>query len=218
MTASRPCRPTSWLRSSAPASPVILVDGDLRRPMVAASLGLVEGVGLTDVLTGKIGIEDALQRIPGHDGLRVLAAGPVPPNPSELLGSQAMRNLLARLSQDSIVVIDAPPLLPVTDGAILAARTDGALIVISSGKTKDHHLESALEHLNRVDAKTLGVIVNRVPQKRKVLGYGTYGSYGGYGSYGSYGGYASRTEKKESKAVTKAARRDQQPKRRLTRK
>ncbi|GGD15092.1 polysaccharide biosynthesis tyrosine autokinase [Nocardioides daphniae] len=197
---------------------VILVDGDLRRPMVAASLGLVEGVGLTDVLTGKIGIEDALQRIPGHDGLRVLAAGPVPPNPSELLGSQAMRNLLARLSQDSIVVIDAPPLLPVTDGAILAARTDGALIVISSGKTKDHHLESALEHLNRVDAKTLGVIVNRVPQKRKVLGYGTYGSYGGYGSYGSYGGYASRTEKKESKAVTKAARRDQQPKRRLTRK
>lgn len=163
--------------------PVVLVDGDLRRPMVASTLGLVEEVGLTDVLTGKISLEEALQRVPGHDNLLVLAAGAIPPNPSELLGSQAMRNLLARLSQEAIVVIDAPPLLPVTDGAILAARTDGALVVISSGKTRDHHLESALEHLNQVDAKTLGVIINREPQRSKIMGYG-YGY--GYGTYGTY--------------------------------
>lgn len=160
--------------------PVVLVDGDLRRPMVASGLGLVEGVGLTDVLTGKIAVEDALQRIPGHDNLRVLAAGSIPPNPSELLGSQAMRNLLARLSQHAMVVVDAPPLLPVTDGAILAARTDGALVVISVNKTKDHQLESALEHLDHVDAKTLGVIVNRVPRSRKTDAYGSYGGYGEY--------------------------------------
>lgn len=182
--------------------PVVLVDGDLRRPMVASTLGLVEGVGLTDVLTGKITVEEALQRLPGHPNMRVLAAGPIPPNPSELLGSQAMRNLLTKLSQEAIVVVDAPPLLPVTDGAILAARTDGALVVISSGKTRDHQLESALEHLQRVDAKTLGIIVNKVPHKRKVIGYGSYGSYGNYGAYGS----------KQPKVQKEAA-----PKRRLTR-
>lgn len=188
--------------------PVVLVDGDLRRPMVASSLGLVEGVGLTDVLTGKITVEEALQRIPGHDNLRVLAAGSIPPNPSELLGSQAMRNLLARLSQSAMVVIDAPPLLPVTDGAILAARTDGALIVISANKTKDHHLESALESLDQVDARTLGVIVNRIPKRAKVMGYGTYGTYGGYGTYGSYYTSADQTKlgKKSKRRGSRAAK------------
>lgn len=188
--------------------PVVLVDGDLRRPMVASTLGLVDGVGITDVLTGKISLDEALQRVPGHDGLRVLAAGPIPPNPSELLGSQAMRNLLARLSQDAIVVIDAPPLLPVTDGAILSARTDGALVVLSSGKTRDHHLETALEHLERVDARTLGVILNREPQRKGVFGYG-YGY--GYG-YGAYGGYT--PEAKEPRGDRKEAA---APKRRLSR-
>ena len=171
--------------------------------MVASSLGLVEGVGLTDVLTGKITIEEALQRIPGHDNLRVLAAGSRPPNPSELLGSQAMRNLLARLSQHAMVVIDAPPLLPVTDGAILAARTDGALVVISANKTKDHHLESALEHLDQVDAKKLGVIVNRVPRRAKLDAYTAYGSYGGYGGYLSNSSPTSPAPKRRLSRATK---------------
>ena len=113
-----------------------------------------------------------------------------------------MRNLLARLSQAAIVVIDAPPLLPVTDGAILAARTDGALVVISSGKTRDHHLEQAMEHLERVDAKTLGLIINREPQRKGVFGYG-YGY--GYG-YGAAPAKATRTDRK-----------DGTPKRRLSR-
>ena len=182
--------------------PVVLLDGDLRRPSVASSLGLAEGVGLTDVLTGKLSVEEALQRVPGHDNLRVLAAGSIPPNPSELLGSQAMKNLIARLSQTAMVVIDAPPLLPVTDGAILAAHTDGVLVVISANKTRDHHLEGALESLDQVDARTLGVIVNRVPSRGRIAGYGNYGGYGMYGSYGSYGAYQPPAPAAETEAET----------------
>ena len=126
---------------------VVLIDGDLRRPTVATWFGLVEGVGLTDVLAGRIPVEDALQTPAEHPNLRVLGAGAVPPNPSELLGSQVMRQLLQKLSADALVLIDAPPLLPVTDAAVLTANADGALVVVSAGKTLDTQLGSALDHL-----------------------------------------------------------------------
>jgi capsular exopolysaccharide synthesis family protein len=157
---------------------VVLVDGDLRRPMVATWFGLAEGVGLTDVLAGRIGLDEALQAPAAHPNLRVLAAGAIPPNPSELLGSQAMRTLLQKLSAQALVVVDAPPLLPVTDAAVLTAQSDGAFVVVSAGRTLDTQLASALDHLAAVDARPLGVVLNRI--SRRDAGSGYYDHYRGY--------------------------------------
>jgi capsular exopolysaccharide synthesis family protein len=164
--------------------PVTLIDGDLRRPTVAETFGLVEGAGLTDVLVGRVDVDDVAQQHPDFENLRVLAAGGTPPNPSELLGTQAMRKLLRSLARKSIVLVDAPPLLPVTDAAVLTALSDGALVVISSGKTLDTELGAALGHLDAVNGKALGVIFNRVTRNDSESGY-----------YGEYYGSTSRTTK-----------------------
>src|SRR5690606_14453620 len=114
---------------------VALVEADLRRPMLAERLGIDGAVGTTNVLIGKISLDDAL--IPyGETGLQVLPSGPVPPNPSELLQSTAMHNLLRELrDRFDVVIVDAPPLLPVTDAAVLAAQVDGAVLILRHGKT-----------------------------------------------------------------------------------
>ena len=151
--------------------PVTLLDGDLRRPNVATSFGLVEGAGLTDLLVGRVEVDDVAQTHPSLPSLRVIAAGGTPPNPSELLGSQAMRKLLRELAEDTIVIVDAPPLLPVTDAAVLAAVSDGAFIVVSSGRTLDSELGDALGHVEAVRGKTLGVIFNRVARGSTETGY-----------------------------------------------
>lgn len=158
---------------AASGQDVVLVDADLRRPSVADSLGLVEGVGLTDVLTGRVESHDALQAVSGREHLRVMAAGRVPPNPSELLGSRAMATLVEDLGKDSLVILDAPPLLPVTDAALLTANADGALVVITAGRTVDAELQTALNHLSAVRGRALGVILNKVPRR----GSGAYGGY-----------------------------------------
>lgn len=143
--------------------PVILVDADLRRPTVAKTFGLPTGAGLTDVLTGAAELEDVLQEATGDGTLQILAAGRVPPNPSELLGSQAMRTALADLAGRGLVLIDAPPLLPVTDAAVLSAATDGALVVGRCGKTTLDTVQQALQSVERVNGRALGFIINAVP-------------------------------------------------------
>lgn len=155
---------------------VVLVDGDLRRPVVAESFGLVEGAGLTDVLIGRVDFVDVAQQVAALPNLYVLAAGGIPPNPSELLGSKAMSRLLGRLADSGYtVIIDAPPLLPVTDAAVLTASADGALVVVTAGQTLDTQLGAALTSLQAVQGHTLGVVLNRVPPKSAESGY-----YGGY--------------------------------------
>ncbi len=168
---------------------VVLVDADLRRPTVATALGLAEGVGLTDVLVGRVEAEDALQQSAEHENLLVLAAGRIPPNPSELLGSQTMKTLMAKMAEGAMVVLDAPPLLPVTDAAVLTANADGALLVISAGTTIDSELATALDHLSDVNGRALGVILNKVPRKGA-----NSGSYAGYyaGDYQAVGAGSSR--------------------------
>jgi capsular exopolysaccharide synthesis family protein len=157
---------------------VTLVDGDLRRPTVAHAMGVFEDVGLTDVLVGRVGLGEVLQSHPDVPGLQVLGSGPVPPNPSELLGSQAMRTLMKDLARESIVIVDAPPLLPVTDAAVLTRSADGALVVISHGGTLDSELASALNHITTVHGRTLGIIFNRM-RRRAAAGY-YYGDYARY--------------------------------------
>lgn len=163
---------------AAAGGSVVLIDGDLRRPVVAESFGLVSGVGLTDVLAGQLTVEEALQEVSEIHNLHVLSAGRIPPNPSELLGSESMARLLAKLTESSTVVIDAPPLLPVTDAAVLTAISDGALIVISSRKTLDTQLRDSIHLIEKVQGKSLGVVFNRVTKRDANSGY--YGGYYGY--------------------------------------
>ena len=115
-----------------------------------------------------------------------MAAGRVPPNPSELLGSKAMRNLVEDLGKEALVILDAPPLLPVTDAALLTANADGALVVISAGRTVDAELNTALNHLAAVRGRALGVIMNRVPRR----GAGSYGGALGRGLRNGVGALA----------------------------
>ncbi len=156
---------------------VVLVEGDLRRPRIADYMGMEGAVGLTSVLLGRTSLDEALQ--PWGDGaLQVLASGPLPPNPSELLGSQGMQDLLRDLEQRvDIVLIDAPPLLPVTDAAVLGALTSGVVILIRSNETRREQLTRAVATVNAVGATLLGGVLNMVPTK----GPDAY-SYGyGYG-------------------------------------
>ncbi|UUZ61698.1 polysaccharide biosynthesis tyrosine autokinase [Nocardioides sp. B-3] len=135
---------------------VALIECDLRRPLIAGRLGLDDAVGTTSVLIGKISLEDALQSY-GDSGLRVPACGPIPPNPSELLQSHAMEKLLADLRSDfDVVILDAPPLLPVTDAALLSTRADGAVVVTHHGSTTRDQLAHAVDRLDSVDAKVPG--------------------------------------------------------------
>jgi len=142
---------------------VILVDGDLRRPRIGEYLGLRRPAGLTSVLAGTAPLDQALVATKNRL-LSVLPAGPVPPNPSELLGSARMLELVELLKQDSdIVVIDSPPLLPVTDAAILAQLSDGAILVAQHGTTRRDQVGRAIERLSAVDARLLGSILNKTP-------------------------------------------------------
>jgi capsular exopolysaccharide synthesis family protein len=151
---------------------VTLVDGDLRRPTVANSLAVVDGAGLTDVLVGRVTPGEVIQDHPDVPGLRVLASGAIPPNPSELLGSKAMQTLISDLAQDAMVIIDAPPLLPVTDAAVLTRSADGAIVVISHNGTLDTELSASLGHISSVHGRTLGIVFNRI---RRSAASGFYG-------------------------------------------
>lgn len=161
---------------------VALVECDLRRPLIAKRLGLDGAVGTTSVLIGKIQLADAMQSY-ADTGLDVLACGPIPPNPSELLQSNAMEKMLGELRDSyEIVILDAPPLLPVTDAALLSAQADGALVVVRHGRTTRDQLRHAIERIEAVDAKAIGVVINLAPTRRTSRGYG-YGYGYGY-SYG----------------------------------
>jgi len=159
-------------------SKVVVVDADLRRPRLADVLDIEGAAGLTDLLIGRAELEDVLQPW-GTGGLRVLPAGLVPPNPSELLGSAAMRALLELLTDEfDVVLIDAPPVLPVTDAAILSTMTAGAVMVTAARRSRRNQLQSAVANVNRV-GRVLGVVVTMVPA-RGAKGYGgVYGSYYG---------------------------------------
>ena len=157
---------------------VLLVEADLRRPRVADYLNLERSVGLTNVLAGQVEIADVLQQW-GEGGLTVLPSGSIPPNPSELLGSPRMLELLEYLKTlFDVLVIDTPPLLPVTDGAVAAAHADGAVLVVRYGKTSRGQIINAVRSLKSVDARLLGTILNMTPRK----GADGYESYG-YGYY-----------------------------------
>jgi capsular exopolysaccharide synthesis family protein len=156
---------------------VLLVEADLRRPRMADYLGIEGAVGLTSVLIGRAELADAVQHW-GDDSARldVLPSGPTPPNPSELLGSKGMAELLRELELTyDLVLIDAPPLLPVTDAAVLANVASGAVVIVRYGHTRREQLARAVESLRSVGAEVFGVVLTMTPTRGPDSYYYGYG-------------------------------------------
>jgi capsular exopolysaccharide synthesis family protein len=155
---------------------VVLVGGDMRRPMLEKYLNVIEEVGFSTVLAGRASIDDVLQKT-RFPGLTVLASGAIPPNPSELLGSLAAKKVLDELRVNfDYVVVDSTPLLAVTDAAILAAAADGVLVMARFGQTKREQLSHAVGTLEDVGAQVLGAVFTMVPSRGNAP-YSYYGSY-----------------------------------------
>ena len=189
----------SLARAMADAgSPVILIDADLRRPTVAKKLKLDAKVGLTQVLAGQVEIANAVHQL-GDSNLFVLPAGRIPPNPSELLGSDKMRQLINELSEEFIVVVDVPPLLPVTDASLLSHSVDGVILVGSIGRSHREQMTEASNILKKVNANLLGMVLNRAPRKGLGNSYYGFGYASAYVGYATYYGYGKEGDKKSSK-------------------
>lgn len=157
-------------------SRVCLIEGDLRRPRLLDYLGLEGAAGLTDVLIERATLDDVLQPY-GDAGLDVLGAGAIPPNPSELLASPAMTVTLAELAgRYDYVLIDCPPVLPVTDAVVLSTKVDGMLVLVGSTVVRKEQLDATLEALEAVDNTVLGLVLNRVGTSSST-GTGYYGYY-----------------------------------------
>ena len=170
---------------------VAIVSCDLRRPRLGQFFGLDERVGLTTVLLGRCPLQEALQPVPGIDGLTILPTGERPSDPTGVLGSQQLAWVLSQLSSMfDRVLVDSPPLLPVTDAVILSQVVDTTLLVVAAGQTRGRDLRRASEALSLVHAKTIGVVLNEVT-KSTGYGYGYgYGKRYGYGEYASTGAAA----------------------------
>jgi len=152
---------------AASGSRVCLVEADLRKPSLAGYLDLEDGVGFTTVLAGQASLDDAIQRW-GADGLDVLLSGAVPPNPSELLGSGRSLALLEALrSRYDVVIIDSPPLMPVTDAAILAQHFGGAILVVGCGRVEVRELRRSIDALEASGSAILGAVANLAPAELK---------------------------------------------------
>ncbi|WP_300681127.1 polysaccharide biosynthesis tyrosine autokinase [Nocardioides sp.] len=151
---------------------VLLVDADMRKPSIAEYCHLEQAVGLTTVLIGKAALHEVVQPW-GHPTLEVLTSGSTPPNPSQLIDSIAMHQLLGdALDSYDVIIFDAPPLLPVSDGAVLARLTDGALVVAGCHQLRRHQLVEALATLETVGARCLGVVANRTRSRTTSSYYG----------------------------------------------
>ncbi len=152
---------------------VLLIEADLRRPTLAEDFEVERVPGLSDVLAGRADLEEALRPWRSSD-LTILPSGYLPPNPSELLGSGAARRLIGKLrDRFDVVVIDTPPLLPVTDGAVLATLADGVILVVREGKTSRHQLALSAQRLQLVGARLLGTVMN-MTEGPISGGYSTY--------------------------------------------
>lgn len=186
---------TSIARALADAGePVIIIDADLRRPTIAKKFKIDSKVGLTQVLAGQVELADAVRQFEDTQ-LFILPAGRIPPNPSELLGSDKMRQLIAELSGEFTVIVDVPPVLPVTDAALLSTAVDGVVLVGSVGKTRKENLAEAANSLRKVSSNLLGIVMNRAP--RTGLGNSYYGfAYSSNSAYTSYYGNDEKSSKK----------------------
>jgi capsular exopolysaccharide synthesis family protein len=144
---------------------VVMVDCDLRRPSLHAIFGLADQPGLTTMMLNE-SLAPPLQATP-FDNVSLVAAGPLPPNPAELISSERFTRVLAAIGADAdVVLVDAPPVSAVTDATILATRVDGVLLVVDSGRTRRDPGRRAAEQLQRVGARVLGAVLTNVKAEK----------------------------------------------------
>ena len=175
-------------------SRTLLIDADLRKPMLHKLFGMEKQVGLTNVLVGKEKLESAVKRVDGMQNLDILTCGVIPPNPAELLGSLQMRELLAEAKQQyDMILIDTPPIIAVTDPSVLAGIVDGLILLIRSAVSNRDAVIHAVDQLKRVNAPLLGAILNDIQASN------VYGSYYYYYHYHYY--YGTDGEKKRKKTT-----------------
>ncbi|MBF8436575.1 CpsD/CapB family tyrosine-protein kinase [Halanaerobiaceae bacterium Z-7014] len=152
---------------------VILIDGDLRRPKVHTQLNVTSFDGVSDILSGKISFDEAL-RDNEVDNLYVIPSGAIPPNPSELISSQKMSELLDKAAEKAdIVLVDAPP-VGISDSAIIGNKVDGTIIVVHSHKTKEEQIKDAKMRLKKSNSNILGTVLNMHPIEENNKYYGGY--------------------------------------------
>ncbi|MDQ3639916.1 MAG: polysaccharide biosynthesis tyrosine autokinase, partial [Actinomycetota bacterium] len=142
---------------------VIIVSCDLRRPRIHQFFDLSNDVGFTSVLLGEVPLSAAVRPVSGDDRMRVVPSGPIPPNPAELLaGRWTVEVLTALQAEADVVLVDCPPVLPVTDSVVLSGRVDGTLLVARAGQTTRRDLANAHDLLRQVDAPIIGTVLNGV--------------------------------------------------------
>jgi succinoglycan biosynthesis transport protein ExoP len=172
----------------------LLIDADFRRPSQHRLFGKVRNVGLSNLILGDAAEGDAITSLEGMPQLSLLPSGPTPPNPSELLGSERMRELMSKLwRQFGYVILDTPPLNAVTDASILASAASATILIAEQGRTTWPALTHAKQTLDRVNANTIGVVLNKVRASAGSYYYG-YGNYG----LGSPNGEALRARETEA--------------------
>ncbi|MEJ3403895.1 polysaccharide biosynthesis tyrosine autokinase [Rathayibacter sp. YIM 133350] len=162
-------------------SRVVVVDADLRRPRIAPLLGIGHAVGLSEYLTGAVGLNEITHRVQGQEVV-VIPAGAVPSNPSELLGSDAFRALLAELgTKFDYVLVDAPPVLAVTDAVLLSASVGAVVVVVGAGKSRKADVTRTLSTLRDAGAPVLGIVATMLPRESgyDATSYVAYGSLTG---------------------------------------
>lgn len=164
---------------------VLLLDADMRRPNLHKRLGITNRVGLSDLIRGRMSLNEVVQFSKDIKNLHVVTSGSLPPNPADLISSQKMATIIQTLrARYDMVVIDTPPAI-VSDAQILSTKSDGVIYVIRPGKTRTIAVKTPLEEFYRVGAKVIGVVMNRIPRNR--------GYY--YGGYDYYAPKAAKSEK-----------------------
>lgn len=161
---------------------VLLIDCDMRNPTVHKNFNLSNKVGLSSCISMGTALSDAVQKT-SIEGLYALTGGVIPPNPSELLGSEQMKNVLQRAKEQyDYVLIDTPPVMPVTDALIVSRFVDGMILVIASAEIKVEMARDVKNQLQHAGANILGVVLNKVRSEHHGYGYGYYYYYGSKGA------------------------------------
>lgn len=151
---------------------VVLVDADLRRPMLHQIFNLDNERGLTTVMMDESALASPPLQKTGIDGLSVLTSGPLPPNPADLMGSRRMEEVIVELVERADqVLFDTPPVVAVTDAAVLATKVDGVLLVISAGQTRREYARTAVQRLEQINARLVGTVLTNVEMGAGFKGY-----------------------------------------------
>jgi len=155
---------------------VLIIDCDLRKPVIHKIYRISNLSGLTNVIIGESKLSDEIKIVNGRDNLHILTSGPIPPNPAEILGSNRMKDLLEFVKESyDTIILDSPPIGLVTDSAILSTIADGTILVLDAGETEVDLAVHAKELLEQVNAKILGVVLNKIPTKgNKYYNYSYY--------------------------------------------